>query len=263
MSSRSTSPRGDVPGERVQKVLAGTGFASRREIDRLIQQGRVVIDGRPARPGDRLHGDEKVLVDGRPVRLPAAENRSGHAVLAYHKPVGQISSRRDPERRQTVFDALPRPPRGRWIAVGRLDINTSGLLLFTTDGDLAHHLMHPSSEIEREYAVRVRGELSEGQLQKLQDGVELDDGPASFVRIEPRGAGKTNSWYHVVLGEGRNREVRRMFEAVSATVSRLIRIRYGPIELGRMQRGERRRLDPSEARALYTVAGLERERPAT
>lgn len=261
MSSRSTSPKPEVRGERVQKVLANTGLASRREIDRLILAGRVLIDGRPAVPGDRLLGREKVQVDGKPIRLPAPRADRGTAVLAYHKPVGEITARRDPEGRKTVFESLPKPPGGRWIAVGRLDIHTAGLLLFTTDGELAHRLMHPRYEIEREYAVRIRGQLSDARIDQLLSGVELDDGMARFERIETMRGGKANTWYHVLLSEGRNREVRRLFEAIGVTVSRLIRIRYGPIELGRMTRGSQRMLDDAERRALYAAVGQRAVRP--
>lgn len=259
MSSRSTSPKARPSGERVQKVLAATGLASRREIDRLIQAGRVLIDGRPAVPGDRLLGREKVLVDGRQIRLPGPE-LAAEAVLAYHKPTGEIVARRDPKGRSTVFESLPRPPKGRWITIGRLDINTSGLLLFTTDGALAHRLMHPSFEIGREYAVRVRGRLSDEQLADLVRGVALEDGMARFERVDPMGGGNANSWYQVALREGRNREVRRLFEAVGITVSRLMRIGYGPIGLGRMARGSHRILDEAERAALYAAVGSEPDR---
>lgn len=260
MSSRSASRKPETRGERVQKLLASTGFASRREIDRLIQAGRVIVDGRPAVPGDRLQGHEKVLIDGKRVRLPETEEPRGAAVLLYHKPTGEVTAKRDPERRPTVFDSLPRPPDGRWIVVGRLDINTSGLLLFTTDGDLAHRLMHPSSGVEREYAVRIRGDLDDERLAVLTRGLELEDGPARFEQVRPAGVGKTNSWYEVTLLEGRNREVRRLFEAVGVTVSRLMRIRYGPVELGRMSRGRHRLLDEDEMASLYRAVGIERNR---
>jgi 23S rRNA pseudouridine2605 synthase len=255
MSSRSTSQKPEPKGERVQKVLANTGLASRREIDRLIQAGRVVIDGRPAVPGDRLHGPETVLVDGKRVKLPPVASASGGDVLIYHKPAGEITARRDPERRRTVFESLPKPPRGRWITIGRLDISTSGLLLFTTDGALAHRLMHPSFEIEREYAVRVRGALSDEQMATLREGVSLDDGPAHFEQIRPMQVGKNNSWFQVCLREGRNREVRRMFDFIGVSVSRLIRIRFGPINLGRMSRGSHRLLNERERAALYAAVG--------
>lgn len=260
-SSRSTNRKPDTRGERVQKVLAATGLASRREIDRLIQAGRVLIDGRPAVPGDRLQGEERVTVDGRRIRLPDADaDRGPQQVLLYHKPAGEITSRRDPEGRPTVFGALPRPSHGRWIAIGRLDINTSGLLLLTTDGELAHKLMHPSYEIEREYAVRIRGDIDERRLSMLREGVELEDGRARFELIErmPGPGGQANSWYRARLKEGRNREVRRMFEAVGVTVSRLMRTRYGPVELGRISRGRHRLLDSNECRQLYSAVGAGR-----
>lgn len=258
-SSRSSIPKAEPPGERVQKVLANLGLASRREIDRLIQAGRVVIDGRPAVPGDRLRGNEKVLVDGRPIRLSRADSTPAREVLLYHKPAGEITARRDPDGRPTVFESLPRPRKGRWIAIGRLDISTSGLLLFTTDGELAHRLMHPSYEIDREYAVRIRGDLTPEQIETLTQGVRLEDGAAHFEFIErmPGPGGNANSWFRVCLKEGRNREVRRMFEAIGVTVSRLIRTRYGPIPLGRLKRGGFRRLEASELRELYAAVSLD------
>lgn len=267
MSSRSSSrkpearggPKPETRGERVQKLLADTGFASRREIDRLIQAGRVIVDGKPAVPGSRLNGDEKVFVDGKRVRLPEAPARKKSLpdVLLYHKPTGEITARRDPEGRKTVFESLPRPPRGRWIAVGRLDLNTSGLLLFTNDGALANRLMHPRYEIVRHYAVRVRGDLADGQLAALSTGIELEDGAACFERIEAMGGGRANHWYEVSLREGRNREVRRMFEAVGAVVSRLMRIAYGPIALGKLARGRYRPLVPAEVSALVNATSDE------
>lgn len=253
MSSRSNSRKPEPRGERLQKVLAATGLASRRRIEQLIEAGRVTIDGRQAILGERLLGTEKVAVDGKPVRLPEGLEGTQGDILLYYKPAGEITSRSDPEGRKTVFDALPRPTQGRWIAVGRLDIATSGLLLFTTDGDLAHRLMHPSYEIEREYAVRLRGQLSGDQLQRLTAGIELDDGAARFDRIELMEGGAANTWYRVRLREGRNREVRRMFEALGITVSRLIRVRYGPVELGRLRRGGHRAATPAEREALYAA----------
>jgi 23S rRNA pseudouridine2605 synthase len=255
MSSRSTSRKPESTGERVQKVLANAGIASRREIDRLIRAGRIVIDGRPAIPGDRLFASEKVLIDGKPVKFPAIDSNPSGDVLVYHKPLGEITARRDPEGRKTVFAALPKPPRGRWITIGRLDLNSSGLLLFTTDGELAHRLMHPSFEIEREYAVRIRGQLTDNQLAQLCTGIALDDGMARFEQIDAMGGGNTNCWYQVRLNEGRNREIRRMFEAIGSTVSRLMRIRYGPVVLGRMKRGSFRLLNDKERAQLYAAVG--------
>lgn len=255
MSSRSTNPRAEPKGERVQKVLANAGIASRREIDRLIKAGRIVIDGRPAIPGDRLLGSERVSLDGKPVRLPVQDSGAVGDVLVYHKPIGEITARRDPEGRKTVFEALPEPPQGRWITIGRLDLNSSGLLLFTTDGELAHRLMHPSFEIEREYAVRIRGRLSDAELSQLRTGIALEDGVARFEQIDAMGGGNTNCWYQIRLNEGRNREIRRMFEAIGISVSRLMRIRYGPVALGRLKRSSYRRLNDKERAALYAAVG--------
>ena len=244
--------------DRIQKVLANAGLASRREVERWIKQGRIVVDGRPAQLGDQLSGGEKVLLDGKPVRAsPADQTRSFHRV--YYKPVGQITSRRDPEGRPTVFSSLKPPRHGRWISVGRLDINSSGLLLLTSDGELAHRLMHPSFEIEREYAVRLLGELSQAQLRRLKEGVELDDGEARFDRIRREGGTGSNIWYRVTLHEGRNREIRRVFESLGLAVSRLIRVRYGPIQLGNLRRGESRALTNDEVAALYAAVDLSRD----
>lgn len=210
--------------------------------------------------GQQLQGREEVRVDGRPIDYASASHAPQARTLAYHKPAGEITSRRDPEGRPSVFDSLPRLRGGRWVVVGRLDLNTSGLLLVTTDGELAHRLMHPSYEVSREYAVRVRGELGDEALEALRIGVELEDGIARFDKLQPAGgSGGKNVWYRVRLHEGRNREVRRMFEAVGATVSRLLRVRFGPIELGKLRRGEHRDLKPKELGALYAAVGLERD----
>ncbi len=241
--------------ERVQKVLANAGLGSRREIEGWIKQGRVIVDGKPARLGDRLSGNEKISLDGRVLRLPGAKRRRNY-FLAYHKPAGEITSRADPEGRATIFDDIRPPPHGRWVTVGRLDVSTSGLLLLTTDGELAHRLMHPSYEISRAYAVRLLGELTGEQRQALLTGVELDDGTARFDEIGDEGGSGANNWYRVTLREGRNREVRRMFEAVGLPVSRLMRVSYGPITLGRMRRGETRRLSAEEIKALYAAVGM-------
>lgn len=241
--------------ERVQKVLANAGVGSRRQVEGWIKQGRVVVDGKPAQLGDRLSGGETIVLDGRTLRLPAAKRRRNY-FLAYHKPAGKITSRADPEGRATIFDEIRPPPHGRWITVGRLDISTSGLLLLTTDGELAHRLMHPSYEICRTYAVRLLGALTREQRLALLDGVELDDGTARFDQISDEGGSGANNWYRVTLHEGRNREVRRMFEAVGLAVSRLMRVGYGPVSLGRLRRGETRRLSKEEIDALYAAVGL-------
>ena len=255
-SHAPSPPRGPAPGpERIQKVLAREGHGSRREVERWIEAGRLLVNGVPARPGDHIGPEDVVVLDGRRLsrRKPAGVTR----VLAYHKPEGELCSRSDPQGRPTVFDALPGAKRGRWIAVGRLDVNTSGLLLFTTDGTLAHRLMHPASGVEREYAVRVRGEVDAQVLDRLRRGVVLEDGPAAFERITDAGGRGVNHWYHVVLREGRNREVRRLWESQGLQVSRLIRVRYGPLSLPRSLRpGHWRALTTEEIELLRRVAGM-------
>ncbi len=215
------------------------------------------MDGVTATLGQQVTGAEQICLDGR--RLPVERaTRQTPRVIAYHKPVGELVTRRDPEGRPTVYAALPAIQAGRWIPVGRLDINTAGLLLLTTDGTLAHRLMHPSAGVEREYAVRVLGEVTAGQQRQLTTGMQLDDGPASFEQVVEAGGEGANRWYHVVLREGRKREVRRLWEALGHTVSRLIRVRYGPIRLARELRpGTWRDLTPAEMRALYKVCGLQ------
>lgn len=218
--------------EKLQKVLARAGFASRRTIEEWISAGRITLNGKPATLGDRVTEMDRIAVDGSPIE---AERLRGSPcrVILYHKPVGEICTRSDPEGRPTVFDNLPRVTNGQWIAIGRLDINTSGLLLLTTDGELANLLMHPSSEIEREYAVRVRGDVDALVLQNLRKGVLLEDGMARFDSVVDVGGQGANHWYHVVLHEGRNREVRRLWESQGVTVSRLTRVRYGQFILPR------------------------------
>jgi len=242
--------------ERIQKLLASAGVGSRRKMERLITEGRIIVDGRPAKLGQKLAGGERVFVDGKRIDLPRTSASITHKHLVYYKPAGELTSREDPEGRRQVFDALPSLKRGRWINVGRLDINTSGLLLFTTDGELAHRLMHPSYEIPREYAVRLMGAPSAAQLKQLRSGVELEDGIACFDTIEHKGGSGKNVWYHATLHEGRNREVRRLFEAIGLTVSRLIRVRFGPITLGELHRGVSRRLTPAEMKSLYRSVRL-------
>lgn len=216
--------------EKLQKVLARSGVGSRREMEEYISAGRVTVDGKVALLGDRINANQQVRVDGHPVKI-AAEAEQVCRVIAYHKPEGEICSRIDPEGRPTVFDRLPKIKDSRWIAIGRLDINTSGLLLFTTDGEMANRLMHPKFEVEREYAVRVFGDVNDAMIQKLRTGVELEDGKANFKKVKAMGGEGINRWFHVVLTEGRNREVRRMWESQGAVVSRLIRIRYGDLLL--------------------------------
>lgn len=241
--------------EKLQKVLARAGVGSRREMERWIEQGRVTIDSRPAQLGDRVRPGQRLCIDGRPIPTPALAPKQ--RALIYHKPEGEVTTRRDPENRATVFDNLPPIRHGRWIAIGRLDLNSSGLLLFATDGELANRLMHPSAQIEREYAVRVLGKVPADAVRRLTDGVTLEDGPARFESVVDAGGTGANHWYHVVIREGRNREVRRMWEAVGATVSRLIRVRYGPIALPRLLRpGHSRYLEREELEALYAAAGL-------
>jgi 23S rRNA pseudouridine2605 synthase len=241
---------------RLQKLLAAAGFGSRRQVEQWITAGRLTVAGRVAKLGDRAAPGDEVRLDGRKLDLGPQEP-STHQVLLYHKPVGEVTTRRDPQGRPTVFERLPLPPCGRWIVVGRLDVNTSGLLLFTTDGELAHRLMHPSSGIEREYLVRLRGRPEADTVRKLLRGIPLDDGVATFDRLVAGSAESRNAAYRVVLHEGRNREVRRLWEAVGYEVSRLLRIRYGPIELPRdLRPGEWRVLDePLTAQLVALAAG--------
>jgi 23S rRNA pseudouridine2605 synthase len=226
-----TSPQKSPPAptaerERLQKLLAGAGLGSRREIEGWITAGRLTINARPANLGDRASRSDDIRLDGKPIAL---HTPSPARVLLYHKPVGEVVTRRDPEGRPTVFDRLP---QGRWVAVGRLDLNSSGLILFTDSGELANRLMHPRYGVEREYLARIRGALTAAEEKKLKTGVELEGVPARFERldVERRGEGR-NVWYRVVLREGRKREVRRLFEALGHPVSRLQRIRYGPVRL--------------------------------
>ncbi len=241
-------------GEKVQKVLARAGLASRREIERWIEAGRVAVNGKAARLGDRVDDHDRLAVDGRAVDLaPAQEARC----ILYHKPPGEVCSRSDPEGRRTVFGRLPNLKSGRWISIGRLDFNTSGLLLFTTDGDLANGLMHPSSNIEREYMVRVMGDVQGDMLRRMLEGVMLDDGMARFADIQDGGGDGINRWYYVVLMEGRNREVRRLWESQGLTVSRLKRVRYGDVFIpSKVKQGQWVEMDRTDVKALYRIASL-------
>jgi len=218
--------------EKLQKVLARAGKGSRRELEKYISAGRVSIDGKTAFLGDRVDSTEQIRLDGHTVVLKAKDDEICR-ILMYNKPEGEMCTRKDPEGRPTVFDRLPPLEASRWVAVGRLDINTSGMLLFTTDGELASRLMHPSKKVEREYAVRVFGDVNEAMLQTLRAGVKLEDGPAKFQKITYRGGEGRNHWFHVVISEGRNREVRRLWESQEVQVSRLIRVRYGDMEMKR------------------------------
>lgn len=239
--------------EKLQKVLARIGIGSRREVEQWITAGRLKINYQLAKVGDRITLSDKVELDGRLIRLQGVEDIP-QKILLYHKPAGEICSRHDPEGRPTVFDLLPTLRGKRWVTVGRLDYNTSGLLLFTTDGELANRLMHPSSKIEREYAVRILGKLTLAITERLKQGVHLEDGFAQFDNIQDAGGEGVNHWYHVILREGRHREVRRLFESQGLKVSRLIRVRFGPITLPRFLRpGKSKELDKKEAISLLSV----------
>lgn len=223
--------------EKLHKILARAGFGSRRELERWIADGRITVNGTLAKIGDRVTGKEKIAVDKRVIKLEQKERDDVSArVLLYHKPEGEVVSRNDPQGRANVFQHLPKMHKSRWIAVGRLDINTAGVLLMTNDGELANRLMHPSFAIEREYAVRVLGHVNKHILQRLQNGVELEDGNASFDEVVDAGGSGANHWYHVTLKEGRNHEVRRLWNSQGLQVSRLIRIRFGPVTLPRFLR---------------------------
>lgn len=249
----------DDDAPKLHKVLAEAGLGSRRDMEELIVAGRVSVNGEPAHIGQRILPTDAVRINGKLIQRKVNNNKPPR-VLVYHKPAGEIVSHDDPEGRPSVFDRLPNMKTGKWLAVGRLDFNTEGLLLFTTSGDLANRLMHPRYNIDREYAVRTLGELEEGMRQKLLAGVELDDGLASFSKVQDGGGEGINKWYRVVIGEGRNREVRRMFEAVGLTVSRLIRTRYGAMTLPTgLKRGRWEELQENDVRALMAAFGVEKK----
>lgn len=235
-----------MSSERLQKILSQAGLGSRREMERWIESGWVQVNGNAIKLGDSAGPFDKITVKGKLIVNPLKEKQATR-ILLYHKPVGEISSRHDPKFDKTVFDNLPHLRQGRWVQVGRLDLNTSGLLLFTTNGELANQLMHPKYQLEREYAVRVHGQVSPEILNNLKRGVSLEDGPAKFTRLQFQGGEGANSWYHVVLNEGRNREVRRLWESQGLEVSRLIRIRYGTLFMPRfLGRGQTYELTPKE-----------------
>ncbi|MBB1519183.1 23S rRNA pseudouridine(2605) synthase RluB [Aquipseudomonas guryensis] len=245
-------------GEKLQKVLARMGQGSRRDIEQWISQGRVKVNGVIATLGARVDLHDAISVDGHLLKREEMAE-SVRRVLIYNKPEGEICTRDDPEGRPTVFDRLPRPKEGRWINIGRLDINTTGLLMFTTDGELANRLMHPSYEMDREYAVRVRGEVTDEMIEQLKAGVMLEDGPAKFTDIKeaPRGDG-FNHWYHCVVMEGRNREVRRLWESQGLVVSRLKRVRFGPVFMtSDLPMGRWRELTQREIDILSEEVGLQ------
>jgi 23S rRNA pseudouridine2605 synthase len=247
----------DDDAPKLHKVLAEAGLGSRRDMEELIIAGRVSVNGEPAHIGQRILPTDQVRINGKLIQRKVS--RRPPRVLIYHKPAGEIVSSNDPEGRASVFDRLPTMKAGKWLAVGRLDFNTEGLLLFTTSGDLANRLMHPRYGIDREYAVRTLGELEEGMRQKLLAGIELDDGTAQFSKIADGGGEGVNKWYRVTIAEGRNREVRRMFESIGLTVSRLIRTRYGALTLPRgLKRGRWEEMDENGVRELLTVSGLDK-----
>ncbi len=255
---------GTVPsGEKLHKVLARAGLGSRRAIEDWIRAGRVQVNGEPAEIGVRVSDQDVIHVDGRRVRWPRSIR--GLRVLVYHKPAGEICTRDDPEGRPTVFDNLPKLRGQRWVAVGRLDVATSGLLLFCNDGELANRLMHPSAEVEREYAVRVRGAIGAETLARLQQGVELEDGIARFDSVTPAGGEGVNQWFHVVIKEGRKHEVRRLWASQGIEVSRLIRVRYGNVTLPRgLRAGRHRDLQQADVDALCQLVGFKsRQGPAS
>jgi len=252
---RDLTAEDDAP--KLHKVLADAGLGSRRDMEELIIAGRVSVNGEPAHIGQRILPTDQVRINGKLIQRKISKRPP--RVLIYHKPAGEIVSHSDPEGRPSVFDRLPQMKAGKWLAVGRLDFNTEGLLLFTTSGDLANRLMHPRYGIEREYAVRTLGELEEGMRQKLLSGVELDDGVAQFSKIADGGGEGVNKWYRVTIGEGRNREVRRMFESIGLTVSRLIRTRYGALTLpSSLKRGRWEELDEHAVRNLMAASGMEK-----
>lgn len=242
--------------EKIQKVLAHLGIGSRREIERWIHEGRVRINQQLAKRGDRIDRTAKIWIDDKPLALKPTTDFK-RRVLIYHKPEGEICARSDPENRPTVFEHLPSLHAQRWILIGRLDINTLGLLIFTNDGELAHRLSHPSYEIEREYAVRLLGKVDDTILRRLKQGVKLEDGRAAFTQIEERGGSGANHWYHVVLKEGRHREVRRLWESQGVKVSRLLRVRFGNVTLpDDLSRGQYRELKAEAIQKLVHLVDL-------
>ena len=256
MSSPGAGP------ERIQKVLAALGLGSRREIETWIAAGRVSVNGRPAKLGDRIGAADRVQLDGKPVKARERAGETRRRVILYHKPEGELTTREDPEGRPTVFEALPRLRGSRWVSVGRLDTNTSGLLIFTNDGELANRLMHPSAGLEQEFAVRVLGTVTEEQLAQLTRGVKLEQGMGRFDTVREAGGEGANRWYHVTLKEGRNKDIRALWEALGANVSRLIRVRYGSLSLPRhLPRGVWREATDEETALLLAAVHMPAEEP--
>ena len=246
---------GEAPPERLQKVMAAAGLGSRRALEKLIGLGEVLVDGEPAETGRSVGPGNVIAFRGR--RWVVVNKPVRHRTLIYNKPEGEVTTRSDPEGRPTVFDRMPRLKNARWVAIGRLDINTTGLLILTTDGELANTMMHPSSNVDREYACRIFGEVREEQLERLKSGVELEDGPASFSDIQPAGGSGENRWFHVTIMEGRNREVRRLWESQGLKVSRLKRVRYGAAFLPkRLRMGQWSELTPRDHAILREDVGL-------
>jgi len=250
---------GSSPGAatyKLQKILAQSGLGSRRDMEELMRSGRVTVNGSPAAVGARVGPSDVIQVNGQ--AISRAADRIPPRVLIYYKPEGEIVSRDDPGGRPSVFDRLPQPRGAKWLAVGRLDLNTSGLLILTTSGELANRMMHPRYELDREYAVRVLGRLTPEQQAKLLSGIQLKDGMARCEAVHDQGGEGANHWYHVVIREGRNREVRRLFEALRLRVSRLMRVRFGAVSLPRnLKRGQFVELEPREVRQLSASLGLE------
>jgi len=241
--------------ERLQKLMAAAGLGSRRGLDKLIAEGKVTVNGKQAEAGHTVSEGDTIQFEDKRWEVVATPVR--HRTLIYNKPEGEVTTRSDPQGRPTVFDKLPAVKNGRWIAIGRLDINTTGLLLMTTDGELAHAMMHPSSNVDREYACRIRGQASPEQLQRLKEGVELEDGPAAFSDIQEAGGSGENHWYHVTILEGRNREVRRLWASQGLTISRLKRVRYGAAFLPkRLRMGQWSEISPKDHEVLREDVGL-------
>lgn len=252
----STS-RSDNKSEKLQKILANAGLGSRREIEKWISAGRVSVNGSISELGERATDKDTIRVDGRVIKIKPSDEVYTR-ILAYHKPLDEVSTQKDPEDRPTVFDSLPRTSFGRWVSIGRLDINTTGLLLFTNNGELAHRLMHPSYQVERKYAVRIHGQVTDEMIENLKTGVLIDGDMCQFNYIQLGGGDGSNQWYEVGLSEGKNREVRKLWVSQGVDVSRLIRIQYGPVELPKsLSRGRWRDLDEEQIKQVADLVELE------